>query len=513
VAPADCRTEAGAVIHPDGAQTLGYGELAEPASTLDVPSRAPIKDASGFRILGRDVGHWDAPRMVTGRAVYGLDVRVPGMLFAALARCPVFGGTLVSFEDGAALAVPGVRKVIPIQDKVAVVADTSWAALRGRQALVVEWEPGANAGLDSGTLRAGAAARLPQPGSDSNLLDALYEMPFEAHATMEPMNCTAHVHDDVCEVWAPSQNPQDAQLKAAAAAGLRTEKVTVHVPLIGGAFGRRLQSDFVVEAVLASQAAGAPVQVVWTRDDDLHHDYYRDLTVLYASVARDTVSLPRVQPAGSRSIVPTGAWRSVDNFPQAYATGCFIDEMAAALGRDPLDLLLELYSGRAAAVIRLAAEKAGWGEPLPEGRGRGLAYHATFGVTHVAYVAEVSVAENGRVRVPRVTAAVDCGQVINPNNVRAQVEGGIVFGLTAALKSEAVLKDGRIQQSNFHDFPILRMDEMPVVEVHLIESDERPSGMGEMGVPPIAPAVANAVFAATGKRIRHIPIRPEDLAA
>jgi isoquinoline 1-oxidoreductase beta subunit len=273
-----------------------------------------------------------------------------------------------------------------------------------------------------------------------------------------------------------------------------------------------LLSDYAVEAARVSQAIQAPVQIFWTRADDLQHDSYHEMNVQYVSAPLSPPKMPRIKKS-TGSGVPTAAWRSVENFDEAYATQCFIDEMAAAVQRDPLDLRLELYNGQAAEVIRLAAEKAGWGDPLPPGWGRGLAYHATFGVTHVAQVAEVSVGEGGNVRVQRVVCAIDCGKVVNPDNVAAQMEGGIVFGLTAALKAETTVQDGRVQQSNFNDYPLLQMSEMPLVEVYIVESGNSPRGVGEMGVPPIAPAVANAVFSATGKRIRHIPIRPEDLKA
>jgi isoquinoline 1-oxidoreductase beta subunit len=513
VDPAQCKSDAGFVLHPDGQQKLAYGDLVEKASKVEPSDSPTLKDVSQFKIVGTGKGHWDAPQIVSGQAIFGLDVRVPNMLFAVIARCPVFGGSFVSYDDSAAKTVPGVKQIVPLDDRIAIVAANTWAAIQGRGALKITWDEGQNASLSSAELRNTAEGRLPKPGNNPNQMEAAYEIPFEAHATMEPMNCTAHVHDGICEVWAPTQNPQEVQGRVASAIGMSGKNVSVNVPLMGGGFGRRLQADYAVEAALVSKAIGAPVQVAWTRDDDLQHDFYHDMSVQHASIMRDRLSLPLVQAMGAYSAVPTGAWRSVENFPQAFAMQSFIDEMAYERKLDPLDLRLQLYSDRAAGVIKLAAEKAEWGKPLPAGWGRGIAYHATFGVTYVAYVAEVSVDENGKVRVQRVVAAVDCGQVINPDNVAAQIEGGIAFGLTAALKAEATLKDGRIQQSNFHDYPILQIDEMPLVEVYIVESDQRPTGMGEMGVPPIAPAVANAVFAATGKRIRHIPIRPEDLKA
>lgn len=512
VDPAQCKSEAGFVIHPDGMQKIAYGDLAENAATLDVPDQASIKNESQFKIVGTAIGHWDAPQIVSGKAVFGLDVRLPGMLFAALARCPVFEGTFSDYKDAGAKAINGVREVIALKDRIAVVADNSWAAIQGRNALQITWKEGRNATLDSEKMVAAAIGYL-EKSTKSNILDAYYEIPYEAHATMEPMNCTAHFHDDICEVWAPTQNPQEVQRAVARASGLEQKQVVVHVPLIGGGFGRRLQTDYAAEAALVAKALNAPVQVLWTRDDDLQHDFYHAMAVQYASVALDKPAMPIIRVAGGVS-VPTGAWRSVDQFTRAYAEQSFLDELAVALQRDPIELRREIYmsSERALGVINLAAEKSDWGQPLAAGQGRGIAYFATFGVTHVAQVAEVTVDASGNVRVNRVVCAVDCGTVVNPDNVAAQMEGGIAFGLTAALKAEAVIKNGRAQLSNFHDYPILRMDEMPKVEVYIVEGDGFPTGIGEMGVPPIAPAVANAVYAATGKRIRHIPIRPADLA-
>jgi isoquinoline 1-oxidoreductase subunit beta len=518
VEAAQCMTESGQVVHPDGIQKLAYGDLVHGAAKLELPSGVKIKKKAQYKLIGTNIGHWDAPKFVMGQAVYGLDVRLPGMLFAALARCPVFGGQFDNYDDSATKTVPGVKQVVELKiyldKRIAVVAENSWAAIQGRNALKIIWNEAGKDGESSEEYAASAVKRLTESSRPKDgVLEAVYTMPYEAHATMEPMNCTAYYHDNVCEVWAPTQSPQDVQRGVAGAVELSTDNVTVNVPLIGGGFGRRLQIDYAIEAAKLSKAIHAPVQVVWTRGDDLQHDFYQPMNVQYFSHTLDQMEIPNPRTALGGVIVPTGAWRSVENFPQAYGIQCFIDEMTVALKRDPLDMRLELYAKdkRALGVIKLAAEKAGWGTPLPPGQGRGIAYHASFGVTYVCHVAEVSVDGNGSVRVDRVVCAVDCGQVVNPDNIAAQMEGGIVFGLTAALKAESVLKNGRMQESNFDDYPIWRLDEMPVIEVHISQTDYQPSGIGEMGVPPIAPAVANAVFAATGKRVRHIPIKPEDL--
>ena len=508
---AECTTDTGFVIHPDGATRLPYGALVEAASKLDLPKRTIPKDESQYKIVRSDLGHWDAPQIVTGNAIFGLDVRLPGMLFAAIARCPVFGGRYAGFDDADAKAVIGVKQIIPLDDRIAVVAENSWAAIRGRNALQVTWDEGSLSTLDSQQMAADAVAGI-RKVTKSGTLDAIYEIPYEAHATMEPMNCTAHFHDGVCEVWAPTQNPQEVLRAVAQAVDLAQEQVIVQVPLIGGGFGRRLQADYAVEAALVSKALNAPVQVLWTRDDDLQHDFYHPMAVQYAYVSLEKPRIPSIQVESGFG-VPTGAWRSVDQFTRAYSEQCFLDEMAQALQLDPLEMRRQIYERdqRALGAINLAAEKSGWGQPLPAGQGRGMAYFATFGVTHVADVAEVSVDEEGKVRVHRIVCAVDCGKVVNPDNVIAQLQGAIAFGLTAALKAEATIKNGRAQQSNFHDYPILRMEEMPVVEVYIVDSGQRPTGIGEMGVPPVSPAIANAIYAATGNRIRHIPIKPEDL--
>jgi isoquinoline 1-oxidoreductase subunit beta len=512
VKPDQCKTEPGYVIHPDGTTRLAYGELVEAASKLDVPSKVQVKDRSQYKIVNTGLGHWDAPQIVTGKAIYGLDVRLPGMLFAAIARCPYFGHGYASYDDSDAKAVTGVKQIVPLDNRIAVVAENSWAAIRGRNALKVTWEQPKNP-LDSQRMISGAVDNIKKV-TKNGILDAVYVIPFEAHATMEPMNCTVYLHDGVCEVWAPTQNPQEVQRTVSVTVDLPQDKVTVHVPLIGGGFGRRLQADYALEAAQVAKEVNAPVQVLWTRDDDLQHDFYHPMAVQYAYVSLEKPRAPSIQVTNGAGI-PTGAWRSVEEFDRAYSEQCFLDEMALTLNLDPLEMWRQIYQKdeRALGVINLAAEKAGWGQPLPVGQGRGLAYFATFGVTHVAYVAEVSVSEGGNVRAKRMVCAVDCGKVVNPDNIAAQMQSAVAFGLTAALKAQATLKDGRIQESNFHDYPLLSLNEMPAVEVDIVESDQRPTGIGEMGVPPVAPAIANAIYAATGKRVRHIPIRPSDLTS
>ncbi len=519
VEPESCHTERGSVIHSTSDRRLAYGQLVETAATIPILPLAdiPLKEPKDFQIIGTSTALWDVPQMVNGNAIYGLDVRLPNMLYATIARCPVFGGEALSFDDTTARAVAGVQDIIEIDSGIAVVAENTWAAIKGREALEIVWDSGRNADLSSADIRQKLLERAPKPGeeiaADATMIEATYEIPYLAHATMEPMNCVADVRTASCEVWASTQDPQAARLTAQAITKLPRDSVTVHVPFIGGGFGRRLGVDYVSEAVKISSTIGAPVKVMWTRQDDLQHDLYFPFTYQHVSGKPDKPDKISIRAYPARGGVPSGYWRAVTNISGAFAHECFLDELAAVGDRDPVELRLEALSKQAGAVVELAATKADWGTPMPPGWGRGIAYHATWGKTHVAQVAEVSVAKNGIIRVHRVVCALDCGIVINPDTVEAQMEGGIVFGLTAALKEGITIKNGRTQQSNFHDYPLLPIDEMPAIEVYIIPSDKHPQGIGEMGVPPIAPAVANAVFAATGKRIRRLPIRPEDLRA
>jgi isoquinoline 1-oxidoreductase beta subunit len=563
VEPASCRAEQGAVVHAASGRRLGYGALAAAAAKLDVPKDPPLKDPKDFRLIGKKVARLDTPAKTRGAAVFGLDVRVPGMRYAVVARPPVHGGKVAGFDAPAALAVPGVKMVLEVASGVAVVADSTWAAIRGREALAARFDAGPNGTLDQtavARLLAEASLEAKPARSEGDLeaalagaakrLEAVYELPFLAHATMEPLNCTARVKGGTAELWAPTQAPTWARGDVAKALGLPEEKVKLHVTLLGGGFGRKALPDFPVEAALVAKAAGVPVQTVWTREDDMRHDFYRpagrnELRAgldaagklaawhhvvrtpsisaqlfgkanrwgEHADVVEGAVAVPYAAPAvrvdAALPVIglPVGWWRSVYSSQNAFAEECFLDEVAHLAGKDPLAFRLEhLPAGhRLRAPLELAAARAGWGTPLPPGRGRGIACHTSFG-SHVAEVAEVSVVQ-GRVRVHRVVAAVDCGHALNPDSVEHQIEGAVVYGLSALLRGEITVEKGAVVQGNFDDQEPLRMHEMPAVEVHRVPSAEAPGGLGEPGLPPIAPAVANALFAATGKRFRRLPIR------
>ncbi|HVP51150.1 MAG TPA: xanthine dehydrogenase family protein molybdopterin-binding subunit [Terriglobales bacterium] len=563
VAPDSCRTENGSVIHELSGRRARYGSLAEAAAKLPVPEKPPLKNPRDFRIIGQSLPRLDIPEKVDGSAGFGIDVRVPGMLFGVVARCPVFGGKVARFDATRAKAVKGVRAVAPISSGVAVIADSTWAAMEGRKALDVTWNEGPHAALTSAEisrrfarLAAGPAAVAREEGDAeaalkraARKLEAVYEVPYLAHATMEPMNATAYVRPGSCEVWAPTQFPSMAQQVAGKIAGLPPEKVTVHITLLGGGFGRRAEADYVADAVETSKAVGAPVQVLWTREDDMQHDVYRPASyhVLRAGLDADgrliawthrvvapsiggqrgekleggldtsavdgAADLPyaipnlRVDYVMANTAVPTGYWRSVYASQTAFANECFLDEIAAAAGKDPVELRRALLNKAPhhKAVLELVAEKSGWGQALPAGRFRGLAVHGSFH-SCVAEVAEVSLAKDGTPQVHRVVCAIDCGLPVNPAGVASQMQSGIVYGLSAALRGKITIDKGRVQQSNFDDYQVLRFNEMPQVEVHIVPSSEAPTGTGEPGLPPIAPAVANAVSAARGQRVRKLPI-------
>ncbi len=512
-----CTAADNAVVHQPTGRSFSFGDLAELASTLPLPNLSEVrpKDPQDYTIVGTRIKRVDGPQMVTGSAIYGIDISIPNMLYAVLARCPVSTGRLESFDDAAAMSVEGVRHVTSISNGVAVVADSTWAAIKGREALEISWNLGSNANLSTASMREAMLERvLPDDwqgaSSDPDMLAAVYEVPHLAHAPMEPLSCVADVRSESCEVWAPTQDPARAKMRIMSITRLPEDSITVHIPIIGGGFGRRLQVGFVEEAVEISASIGEPVKLVWTREDDIQHDYYHPFSVHYVRANLTDPALPWVT-SRTDSMIPNGPWRSVTNFTDAFVRESFLDEMAAALGRDPLELRLELEPRSLHAVLEKAASEAGWGSDLPGGWGRGIACHSTWNATPVAMVAEVSVSPEAEIRVHRVVCAVDCGLVINPNMIEEQMEGGIVFGLSAALKSSITFENGRAQQSNFHDYPILSIGEMPEVEVHILASEFPPSGVGEMAPPVIAPAVFNAVYAATGKRIRHMPIRPSDL--
>ena len=576
---AACRAERGAVVHDASKRRLTYGKLVAKAAQLPVPKDPPLKDPKDFRLLGTRVPRLDTPAKVDGSAVFGIDVKVPGMLVASIERCPVFGGTLKSYDATKAKAVPGVRAVVALEPSpwtgtggawaagcaagIAVVADTYWQAVTGRRALEIQWDEGDAASLDSDGIRAQFVKLAEQPGVEARKdgdaaaslagaakkVEAVYEVPFLHHATMEPMTCTAHVRADGCDVWVPTQNQTRAQEVAAEITGLPKEQVRIHTTFLGGGFGRRLESDFVSEAVRVSKAARAPVKVIWSREDDVQHGFYRPATYNRFTAALDAGGTPvawthrivappillkfgpldkgidRTLVDGASNLpyaipnvlvdqvavdllpVPRGFWRSVGISQNAFVTECFFDEVAVAAGKDPYELRRQLLRDkpRHLRTLELAAQKAGWGTPVAAGRGRGLAL-AEWAPTTCAQVAEVSVTPEGSVRVHRVVCAVDCGPTVNVGQIEAQLQGGIVYGLTAALYGEITIDRGRVKQSNFTDYPMLHIEEMPVVEVHVVPSDDKQGGIGEPSVGPVAPAVCNAIFAATGKRVRKLPI-------
>lgn len=549
VPASSCGTEPGVVVHRASGRRLTYGALAAAAAKQPVPPAAQVtlKDPSQFRIIGQATARVDNRDVVTGQAVYGLDVRLPGMWHAVVARVPQFAGRITAFDDTAAKQVPGVRHVVRIPSGIAVVADNTWAALRGRQALQLTLDPGPEADLDDAGVTAALSAALDPlpdlPAAATSTLDVTYELPFLAHATMEPMNCVADVKPNSCALWAPTQGPGGVQQAVASALGRQPNDVTVHVTLMGGGLGRRSQSDFALEAAHISNAVKAPVQVLWTRADDMRHDYYRPASHhrLRAAVdAQGTITAwqhaaalalngggnanaqqarppydlptPAISITRTRLSIPSGFWRSVGLSQLTFANESFLDEIAAATEADPLALRKALLNdNRLRAAVERAAAEAGWGQSLPTGEGRGIACVAAYG-SYCAVVAHVAVKATGQVTVKRLTAAVDCGVAINPRSVEAQIEGALVDGLATALMSKITITEGRVQESHFNDFQWTRMPDVPPIDVHLLPSSAAPGGVGELGYPAAAPAIANAIFAATGRRVRRLPIRAADLA-
>ena len=504
VDPAELRAEASTVIHDATGNVLSYGDLVETAAQLEAPGRSDVqlKNPADFHTIGQSHGNYDNLDLVTGRVQFTSDMHWPGLQVAVVAYPPALNARIEEYDTSAAEAVPGVTQVIALDNNraLAVLAENTPAALKGRDALIIKWDEGST-DINSDNLRDQILERF-SPGDDENELVRAYTVGYMAHAPMESMVCIADAQADHCEVWAPTQDRQDAHRVARRVAGT---DVTLHVPLIGGAFGRRLQNDYVSEAVMISKAAGVPVKLFWTRQDDIRNDFYHPLTARQVSASFDAPTRIQMRSADAHG-VPTGAWRSVGQHPDAFAHECFVDELAEKVGRDTLDLQLELNDGSPrAAVLQLAAEKASWGEPLPNGVGRGIAVHSTFGVTHVAQVVEATL-EGQRVRVQRVVCAVDCGQIVNPDGVIAQMESGIIFALTAALYGTITIKNGAVQQSNFHDYALMRFEEAPEIDVYLVQSDRSPTGIGEMGVPPTAPALCNALYQVTGQRLYRLPV-------
>ena len=559
-----CRAETGVVYGPSGRE-LGYGELVDAAAKLPVPEKVALKEPADFKLIGTPHRRLDTAGKVDGSAKFGIDSRPPGMKFAVVATSPTFGGKLASIDEAKAKAVPGVSQVVRLDDAVAIVAIHTWAAKQGLAAAAPQWDPGPNAKLSTADIVAQLAAASEKPGAvarhdgdaaaaiarAAQKFDAVYQQPFLAHATMEPMNCTVQMTKDGCDIWVGTQIPGRTQAAVMKLTGLKREQIHIHNHLLGGGFGRRLEYDGTVRAVQIAQHVEGPVQVIWTREEDIQHDMYRPYyydrlsagvdaqgkvagwshriagssiiaryfpAYLKDGIDSDAVESSANQPYGLSDIhvdwvaqeppgIPTAFWRGVGVTRGTFAVESFIDELAANAKQDPLAYRVALLdkNPRAKAVLRIAAEKSGWGKPLPKGQGRGIALCTGFG-TFIAQVVQVSVDKDGAVNPTHVWCAVDCGIQVNPDTIRAQMQSGIVFGLSGALYGEITIKDGRVEQNNFTDYRILRIHETPPIDVHIVKSGEAPGGIGEPGTAALAPALTNAIYAATGTRLRQLPV-------
>ncbi len=557
-----CRAQNGTVVGAAG-KTATYGELAAAAAKLPVPKDVKLKAHKDSKYVGKPINRFDTPVKINGTAEFGIDVKLPGMLHASLLQCPVIGGKVQSLDAAKAKSMPGVKHVVQVSDGVAVVADSWWRAKVARDALVVTWDEGAGKSLNSDGIASALKVAAAKPGAvfkkvgdadagikgGAKTVEAAYELPFLAHAPMEPMNFTADVRKDSCLICGPTQFQQMAAGVAAQVTGLKPEQITVRTTFLGGGFGRRIDVDFIVQAIEISKAVGAPVKLVWTREDDMTHDFYRPTSYHQLSASLDAAGKPlalkyhMTSPSVTTRLFPSvvqngldpfmaeaaavpydipnqladlvihdtgvrvGYWRSVSHALNSFANESFMDELALAAGKDPFEFRRGLLGKqpRLLRVLELAAEKSGWGKPLPAGRFRGIGLMEGYG-TSMAQVAEVSVT-GSRVRVHKVVVAADLGKMVNPNIVRQQLEGSIIYGLSAVLYGEITLRDGRVQQTNFNNYPVVRMPDSPAIEMHLVDSDEKPAGIGEPGTALIGPTVANAVFAATGKRLRKLPLR------
>jgi len=570
VDPASCTATKGEVLHPPSGRSLAYAALVDAAAKQTPPQNPPLKDPKNFTLIGKPLKRFDTPNKVNGKTIYGIDAMLPGMTFATIAASPVFGGKVGHVDDTAAKAVPGVRKVIVLDDMVAVVGDHMWAAKKGLDALVIDWKDGPNAAVSSKDvwehLRAasstdGVVAKsrgdIAKGLSGGDKFEAAYELPFLAHTTMEPMNCTVQLKPGSCEIWIGTQIISRVQGTVAALTGLRVDQVTVHNHLIGGGFGRRLEPDMALKAVrVAQHLDGEPVKVVWTREEDVQHDIYRPVyrDTISATLSNGRIAAWKYKVTGSAVIarwlppafqhgididavdsaidmpydipdfhveyvraeppaVPTGFWRGVGPNNNVFAIECFMDELAKRAGKDPVAFRRDMLdrSPRLKAALDLVSAKSQWGEPLPARVGRGVSVQPSFG-SFIATVVEAEVDHQGEVHLRRVTTAVDTGIAVNPDTIEAQLQGGIIFGLTAALYGEITILNGRVQQSNFNDYRMLRIDQVPKIDVHIVKSGEAPGGIGETGVTAGPPALRNAIYAATGIALRRLPVDREVLA-